>query len=196
MMDLAVMQEAIRQAVLTCTELDDERVQWVNTAIAGTWRAWPCADLVLSGPIRRGYDSRVREYDSGPDAVTTTQYGARELNVSVRIETENQEPGSSAHVYAGMLQTRLQRVSVRDALHAAGLALATNQKPVTMDFKSDDRMISLCVLDLVFNAAEVDVDTTASGDFIEQVTLESDTLDEPDGDPSPIQIDLTVPEEL
>lgn len=196
-MDLAAIKDAIRTAVANATEIPLANIQWVATAESGIWRAWPCVDLVFRAPTKLGWDNHLRAYDEATDKLTRTIAGPRTFRVEVRVETDRQDGGYEAMTYIMRLQTRLQRPAIRGSLADVGVNVATLGPGVDADITVDDRVVSLSVLDVVFNTVENDVDTTEVGDYAESLRFEStpDKLRDPDGTAAEHQVTVTVPEE-
>lgn len=203
-MDLATIKEAIRTAVANATGLDIVRVQWVGTPESGQWRPWPCVDLVFRRPVKLGWDNHIRTFvptdpedPEGAGVLTRTIAGPRTFTVEIRVETDNQDGGAEAMTYVTRLQTRLQRPAIGGSLSAAGVNVATIADGVDADITVDDRVVSLSVLDVVFNAVENDVDTTEVGDYAESFRFETtpDLLRAPGGTAAEHQVTVTVPEE-
>lgn len=180
-MNWVSLQEAIRLAVANATGLTDvevnpghpvRKVEWTNRSSAGKYLSGPAVFLQLRSPRGVGVDETRREYDVGTDANVVTQCGIRVFTVSVRIENDSQTPGEeTVGALAGVLRTRLRRGSIRDALHTAGIALLSIERTVDADYRTpgEGRWCSASVTDLQLSAAENDLDTTDSGDFIESV---------------------------
>lgn len=196
-MNWARTQEAIRVLVSEAARIPLERVQWQDTAQAGTWRAYPCVDLVLKNPLAVGTDSFVRVDSRTDDApLEIQQVGARTFSVEVRIETTNQTPGAeSVGQLAGDLRSRLNWPALRERLSDSGsVAIARVQATLDANFNSDDRTHSLSITSVLFNAAENLLDTSDSGDYFDSLEVTSETLDHADG-PAPVQIHLIIPQE-
>lgn len=180
-MNWATIKEAVRQAVVSATGIDEQRVQWVNNPEAGTWRETPLVDLVLRNPRAIGVDETRTTYNEETDALEATQEGPREFTVSIRIETESQlDAEESVGQLASDLRTRLRRKGVKAALLVAGVSLARMERTVDSDFTADRRTVSLSVTDVVFCAAETDADSTYHGDYIETVEISSPSMGVPE----------------
>ena len=192
-MDLAAIAAKILTVAAQSSGLAEDRIAWVNSAGATEWTEFPNMELVSKGPQRaRAWDWTEKVYDSGTGKLTKTQVGPREMKVTFRVESVNQDPGSSAEQYVSNIQTRLQRGSIQEALAASGLALATLSDLTIADYAIDDRMNSVAQIDVLFNLAESDVDDTDNGDWFNIVHLSSQKLKNPDGTDAATQIDLTV----
>lgn len=191
-MNLQTIQAAILQAVAAASGVPASRVAWSGAREAATWRSAVLIDLTLTGPSRVAWDEERTVYDEDTDELVLSLVGPRELRVDVKIESLDQTPGASAHQTASTLITRLQRASVQALLDAVGVSLATTSRPVNMDYKSDGRMVSVVIVELLFNAIEVDLDTTFDGERVEHFTFESESFINPDGTLGP-QVSLIVP---
>lgn len=179
-MNWGTIKEAIRQAVISATELEDGRVQWVNNPSAGTWRNSPLVDLVLGVPQAVGVDEIRSVYDEEADKLVRTVEGPRQFMVSVRIEAESQlDTEESVGQLASDLRTRMRRPSLLAALRLAGVSLARMEPTIGQDFLADDRMVSLSITDMLFLSAETDTDTTDPGDYIQTAEVSSESLGVP-----------------
>lgn len=189
-MNWITIQEAIRVAVRDACGLSDTNasgrascaVVWAKSKEAGGHRPSPHVDLLLRNPVGVGRDETRTEYDEDTDSITETQCGNRYFTVSIRIETDDQRPGSeSVADRAGKLRTRLFRQSILAALREATVAISEILPTQDFDYQEDDREVSVSITDVVFSAAENDVDTTSDGAYIKTVTITSKgTGDEPD----------------
>lgn len=191
-MDWGALQDACVAAVQGATGLTSVRFGGESSA----WRNDVYVDLSLRSPVALGIDEYRTDYAAtDPDDVAAV-CGIRTFVLSVRIEAVDHIDGAdSPGHYAGLLRTRLRRPTILAALAAAGIALARIEKTVEQSFVAEDRAYSLSVTDVLVSVAETDPDTTADpSDYIESVTVDSDTLDDPDGEPHDPQVDLEIPE--
>lgn len=197
-MNWATIRNAIKAAVVASTGIAD--VQWRNSKEAGGWRGGenglnPYIDLVLRSPQTLGQDETRYTFNAGTDQQAKTQVGNRRMIVSVRIHNHSQAEGEEAvGALASLLRTRLHWAGVLANLRTAGVALSAIQPTVDADFTEDDREVSLAIVDVVFLAGESDTDTTATGDYIQSVEIESDKLRDVDGTdlPADLQIHKTI----
>ena len=192
-MDWATIRETIRSTIGYVAGVASTDIRWVGTPEAGTWHNSPHIDLVLSRVAAVGVDESRYEYLPDPDdAVKMTQAGQWEITVMVRVEADSQVNGEEAvGQLMSNIRTRLRRPEILSALQTNGLALARIEDTINADFVTQDRMVSLAQTNLLFLAAESDYLDDFS-DFIENVQLDSDTLDDPAGDPEDPQISILV----
>lgn len=171
-MNWADIKEAIRQAGILATGLDEGVVQWEQTAEAGVWMESPWLELRLKTPGAIGVDEYRHTYDSDTDSLVHTQEGVRTFVVSFRLHSESQDPGETAlGQLASNLRTRLRRPGVKALLLAEDVALARIEPTVDADYEGDGRRVSLSITDVVFSGAETDTDTDNAGDYIHTVEM-------------------------
>lgn len=190
-MNWTTIRSAIRSAVISASGLTD--VEWRNTGASSGMRLDPHVDLVLRSPVGIGIDEPRYTYDEDTDQLIPALSGQRSFAVSVRIVSQDQGDGAeSVGARSSSLRTRLRRESVAAALYAAGISLASIRETIEQDFESDDRMFSLGITDIIFLAAENDVDDVAAGDWIKSTQIDSDTLRDVDGLATEEQISLLI----
>lgn len=186
-MNFAAIREAIRVAVRDATGAPDSDVSWAGTVGQSAWQNIPAAsgrppmsvELKITSVEASGIDEVRYHYDSGTDTRTEELCGNREITVSVKIESDSQDDGEeSPGQLASYLRARLRRPSALRALQAAGLGLAEIHATTNVDYVDQDRMLSVSVTDLLFNAAESDVSAPSSTGWIDsvKVTLLPDLL--------------------
>jgi hypothetical protein len=191
-LDWNLVRNAFSLAVSAATGIVPESIAWVNTSDAGTWQAFPYVEIKLRSVRRLGDDSEV--YSVSEDALVTTMVGPREAIVEVRITSDNQDEAEAVGVVAERLRTRIQRASVLEILSNSGIGLGSLRPSVEADFRGESgRMLSVSVTEVALNLIQVDVDETASADFVEHVTYKAETIKKENGADSPIQPLITVP---
>lgn len=184
-MDWTTQLEAVRQAVITCTGLQDftgasgtvtvQRVSWVNKPEAARWAQGAIADLELGSITNEVRDETRYEYDADGDKNVPTVSGWRRVSLSVRIMVDSQADSSSAPtLYSGRLRTRMRRDGVIEALAAAGVTIVGVGPTVVSDFEEPNtsRIWSAAVVDLDLRITEWDTDTEDDGDYIQTVEAE------------------------
>ena len=103
--------------------------------------------------------------------------------------------GFATRVVAGAFSTEFRDVSLaeRFALRAVGVSIADMQPTQTIDFKHQDRDLSVAVIDVLMNGVSNDVDDSAgAGDVVESVHVMSSELLDVDGEPTSHQIDEEI----
>lgn len=183
------MRSAIRAAVVSATGLAASRVYWGDTKEECAMRLSPSVKLKLRSPQDVGWDEVRYEFDEEEDKLVPMQCGQRRFVVTVSVEAQDQTDGREAvGALSSTLRTRLQRPSVREALRTSGIALSDVLTTQEHDYSAEDRRVSVGVTDVVFLAAENDVDTSDPGDYISNAELTSSFGVLPD-------ITFNVPEE-
>lgn len=165
-------------------------VEWSDSAEASAMRKLPRIDLSVKALQGFGNDETRRDVDPDTGDMTTSIYGHRRLTFSIRVESD-QATGAEPLTIADRLRVRLMRDSVIEAMRNEKLALAGFAPTQVIDFKRDGRALCVAVLDVFLNAAEIDIDDTASGAF-DRVVADSESLTDPDGNPNPSQIHIDV----
>lgn len=104
------------------------------------------------------------------DEMTPTVQGSRECRLQFAVEvTADQRAGFSAAAIAERARTRLSRPSVRAALEAAGLALASVGAATQADYPADQRMVSRSLFEITLNGHASEADTTSRTSYIATV---------------------------
>ncbi|MCK4717653.1 MAG: hypothetical protein KAT70_03200 [Thermoplasmata archaeon] len=171
-MNWATIKEAIRQAAIAATGLEDASVQWMDTVEAGVWTESPWCELLLRSPGSIGVDEYRHTYNAYTDSLEHTVEGVRTFVVSFRLHSESQVGGETAlGQLASNLRTRLRRPSVKALLLAVDVALARMESTVDAGYNGDGRSVSLSITDVLFSASETDADTTADGAYIHTVEM-------------------------
>jgi len=173
-MDWAAIRAAIRTAVVSATGLAASRVYWGDTKEEAAMRLSPSIKLKLRSPQDVGWDETRYEFDEEEDKLVPVRCGQRRFVVTISVEAQDQTDGrESVGALSSTLRTRLQRASVRAALRTSGVALSDVLTTQEHDYSAEDRRISVGITDVVFLAAENDVDTSDPGDYI--ATVEATT---------------------
>lgn len=210
-MNLSEIQEAIRVAVRDSLGFSDtntsgraaNRVVWARSKEAGGARSTPRVDLLLKSNAIIGLDETRHEFDSDADELTPSLCGVRALRVEVRIESDNQRPGEEESVggLAARMRTRLYQRGILSALSLSGVALNDVGRTEEREFKREARSVSVSVTEVLFSAAENDIDTSAgSGDYIARTTVRSYSGADPtllgeSGSPTETQVSTVIPPE-
>lgn len=195
-MNWTAQQAAIKAAVVAALGVSASQVRWQHEADAATWAPFPSVLLSLRNPRGLGIDQVRYDYDAQAEALIPTYEGPREVTVEIKIESDSQVPGADAvGQLSSQLRTRLRWHRIRAELDTAELGLSTIGQTVQADYRSDGRMVSAAVTEVLLLAAETESDTVSSGIYFDTVEVESETLNGPDGEPLPEQENLTIPEE-
>jgi len=130
-----------------------------------------------------GIDEPIREYDEKTDQLNTTYYGNRRLVLSVLVEADQI---SQAVEILERLRIRLQRQSIKDQLHAIGMAVEEIGTSTDVNARWDDRQIVAAVLDITFGFRVCDFDDTPmiGGGYIEKINDPNDPPIEPGPGPA------------
>lgn len=104
------------------------------------------------------------------DEMTPTVQGSRECRLQFAVEvTADQRAGYSAAALAETARTRFTRPSIRAALEAAGLALASVGAATQADYAADQRMVSRSLFEVVLNAHASEPDEAGRTSYIATV---------------------------
>lgn len=194
-MNFETIRAALKTACVAASGLSDAgAVEWKGTKEASYARPLVRCDMTLRSIRGVGNDETRREYNVTDDVQDVTICGQRQGTWTLRFETDDGSDSGIALGYATRAQARLQRQSITDDLDAANVAVVGFDAIQTFDnVKVQDRVISVAVLDVQLNLAEIDTDDTpGAGEYIASVDIATDTLDNEAGDPVGNQISLTV----
>jgi hypothetical protein len=156
----ATWQEAVRDAVVLASGVRDVDVFWAGTKEVGFAHKSPRISLSCNTFARIGRDEKRRKF-TAPSTRTVAHVGNRRITISVRVESDDQAPGSSAVAVAGLLTTRIDFAAVRALLKPAKIVVLEVLPGVTRDYATQSRMLSVSVVDLICLAAESLLDTGA-----------------------------------
>lgn len=183
MIDFATVAPAIKDAV-TALGYAGVSVPTGATAPEATWSRRPKGftppvpqlDLTLSitsiGQIG-GRDETRYTYDSGTNSYIPRQYGQRQLNVQIKVESFNDTDSLWCWGVAENIRTGLDTASVRDTLMAACVAVVNvSGDIVRFEISRDNRTISACIVSAVFVAPLSDSNEVAIN-HIETIDLTS-----------------------
>jgi hypothetical protein len=193
-MNWAAMRPAIVDAVQQATGLSmPGAVVWDGTMQASEWRPPVIVNLGQPTVLDVGSDEERRSFTATPTpARTITRSGMRQINLVVKIETQDQSDAAVALIYADRLRVRLGRQSVIETLRAAGLTVANVGNSIPVRTIRQGRVLSVYATEMLFNAVENDTDdTVGASNWIEDMTGQSQFKD-PDGTTSPTQADVVV----
>lgn len=195
LMDYEAIRAALKVAAVSASGLSaDGAVEWKGAAPAGVWRPELRCDMSIRSVSGVGDDEDQVVYNPDTDTQDVTQIGQRRFTWTLRFESPDGGDAGFALTYSERFRTRIFRQAILDALQtAAGVAIADLEATQVLEnVKLNDRLVSVAVIDVLCNAAENDADDTADVGIIEQVVVESNTLDGEDGTPADNQIDMTV----
>jgi hypothetical protein len=182
-MNWAAIRPALLSAVVQTTGLKPSCVFWKGSKEEAGWTSGGvAAKCSIASPGAFGRDEIRSSYDAVTQTRTVTISGARRFTFTVRFETQDGSDSGIAVTYADRLRARIRRRSIADALRAAEVSVATIQDTQTIDgVKSQSRVLSVAVVDLIMNGVENDVDTTeGAGDWVKQASM-TGTLTNADG---------------
>lgn len=179
MTDIATYKTAIK----TWVEAQGSGItaQWRDQE--GGWQPKTRARLHLSNVVPRGVDTIRYDQDAtlaaGVDYIPTFS-GCREITLSIEITSRDQSGSNVAIWYLDKLRRSLRKVSVRDALRAAGLGFATTGPTQDLSSLVDDRLESKAQMDVFFNAVVNEEDEDEADSVVETWKVTTD-FTEPDG---------------
>lgn len=164
-MNLATIQEAFRQAVVLASGVPTGDVFWSGAKEDGYFHNSPRVVISMLTLARVGRDEK-RAAFTAPSTRTVAHCGNRRMTLSVRVESDRQDPGNNAQAVASLLATRIDFRGPRALLKAANIAVTDVMQGITRDVVVQSRKLSVSVVDFVVYGAESLVDTDA-GNWIE-----------------------------
>lgn len=175
-MDIAAIQAAIRSAIGTALTLPDvgnyKPIVWEDTNASSSWNApaSPRVRLKMHEPQGIGQDAVAYKFTDPKLLPIVT--GPRQFMVTVRIAAETQTPGAEPVGYTAMrLRSRLRWPRVAKILADADVAVALIRPTINASVTLDGRQTAMALVDLIFQTAENDTDTSAEGGYFTQVAL-------------------------
>lgn len=166
-------------------------VEWADTSAAGVFRNYPRVDLSVRSIVAYGDDEARIDVDE-LDVRTEYLSGHRRFTWSIRVESDRAGSGQVLTV-SDRIRTRLARRDAYATLLAAELAVADLASTQVLEFEKDGRRYTVAVLDVFMNCAENDTDESDNaGETVEQASISSEYLLNPDGEQNPRQVDFEV----
>ena len=124
-----------------------------------------------------------------PDTMQVDRLGWRKTTVSVRVEKHEQSDLGVALNTADLLATYLRSFNNQSSLNSI-------KNAQTLEYIEDDREVSVCVFDMIWNVLIDKLDATAQ-DYFQQVEVASDVKDETQIIlPNPPNFDVFIPETI
>lgn len=197
-MDWGAIRPVLKSAVASClgytSPADMARVEWKGKKQAAYGRGLGVRVDMSIGAVRGvGNDEQLLEYSGTEDANIVTLSGIRQITWTLRVESDDQDDGTIAQVYADRIRIRLGRESIAATLRAVGVAVADVLLTQPMSYRFQDREHSVVVMDVQLNGVENDRDDSiGAGDWIETINVKSETLYREDGTPANPQLDFNV----
>lgn len=162
-------------------------VEWADTPEASYMRSYPRVDLSIRSVVSYGDDEQridVNDLDERIEFIS----GPRRFTWQVKVEADQGSLGEVLTV-ADRIKARLGRRDAYAILLDAGLAAADWTDTQVIEFQKDGRTYPVATFDVFVNCAENDQDESEyAGETIEQVSLASEYLLDPDGGNNPNQI--------
>lgn len=189
-----LIRSTIQAAVVAMTGVSPSLVVWrgslaEKSIVVGT-KIVLTANSVRSVGVEENLYEEVENPNS--NALESTLVGQRVFTLSFQVETQNQ-PEGTARVLIDRIRIRLRRPSINAILSRASLAVAEELGTTHNDYLASGREVSIATMDVLMNANDVDRDDSiGAGDWIGEVLIESDTIDEAPGEPFDPQISLDV----
>jgi hypothetical protein len=166
-------------------------VEWKDQSSSAGWRGPAVANMSHTGERTIGCDEVRGTFNPGTQQKDILRCGNRQFDFTVRFEIEDASNTAIAAGYASKLRTRLFRPYVGEQLRAAGISIVDVKPTVAFDFKQQDRMLSVAVVEITFNAAENDTDDSpGAGNWIQSVSAQGQWTEE---DGSTLSDDVEVP---
>lgn len=193
-MNWATMRAALKAQAIAASGLSAPgAVEWKGSKEAGYSRPFPRCDMSLRSIVPQGVDEVFEEYNVDTDLLDVKVIGWRQMTWTLRVESENHADASIPLVHSERLRARLRRPSIGAALRAAGIGVSTIESTQLVAFKSQDRDAPVAVIDVILNLVENDTDDTAeAGEFVQLVTGQSDTINDPTNLPAREQVTIRV----
>jgi hypothetical protein len=160
--NLATIQEAIRDAVVSATDVRDPDVYWAGSKEAGYAHQSPKVELSCPAFVKVGQGER--RADGSAPGKPVTHVGDRRLTITVKFEVDNGTPGASGLHYAARLTTRIDWRAPKALLKPAKCAVTWVSGARDMSYVTQSRKVSVVVVEMIVHAAEVDIDTSGSAD--------------------------------
>ena len=127
-----------------------------------------------------GLDFESHEYRDDEDDVLETAEGNRQLVVEFKITSHDEFAAETAEHRLGLLRNRAFRASSRATLRAVDLSVARVEPLVRLDaVDSNGHTLSVCTVDVLFNAYAYDSAGAESNSYIAIVIMSSDLHDVP-----------------
>jgi hypothetical protein len=183
---------AIRTTLLDVVRLVDGldhsgAVEWADTAQASYARSYPRVDLSIRSVLHYGTSEQRIEVSELDDRIEYIS-GPRRLTWQVRVESDQASLGEAVYI-ADRIRSQINRRDAYALLLDAGLAVSEAMPIQVIDFEKDGRKYTVAVLDMYVNAAEnTQDDSDYAGETIEQVSLASEYIRDPDGGISTNQV--------
>ena len=171
------------------------QVFWVNRPIG--YVREPHFICRLTGPLTNGHDARTFEYVAANDTLQPTVSGNRTLTLSIQVRSFQPKDGFDAIEHTNKIVDSRRDLSVMALFKAAELGFRRVVSNLPLDqlaFNNgdyDNRELSAAELVLAFHAYGYYEGAEIA--HVENWGVKSDTLNNPDGTPGPIQIDETMP---
>lgn len=193
-MNWAAVRSALIDAVRDVAGLDHSgAVEWADTSEASYARNYPRVDLSIRSVVTYGTDEPRIDINDLDDRLEFVS-GPRRLTFQVRVESDQATLGEAVYV-ADRVRSQIGRRDTYALLLAGGLAVAQMMPIQVIDFEKDGRKYVVAVLEMYVNAAENEQDTSEfAGETIEQVSVASEYIEDPDGGNNPNQVQLEVNE--
>lgn len=190
---------AVRPTLLDVVRLidgldDDSAVAWADSSESAYHRKFPRVDISINSLVSYGEDEQrieINEFGHRNEFIS----GPRRFTWNVRVETSKADYGEAMAI-ADRIRTRLNRRDAYALLLDAGLAVADYTPVQVVSVKGDARSYSIATFDVFVNCAENDQDESDyAGETIEQASIASEYIADPDGGNNPNQVQLEVSED-
>lgn len=166
-------------------------VEWGDTSEASYARKYPRVDLSIASVISYGDDETRIDVNALDDRMEYIS-GPRRFTWSIRVEADEASLGEILTV-SDRIKARLGRRDAYAIFLDAGLAAADYSPTQVLSFDMDGRKLAAATFDVFVNCAENDQDESEyAGETIEQASIASEYVLDPDGDNNPNQIAIEV----
>lgn len=164
------LKNAVRQWAATGTGIPLERVFWSKQN--ATRKAYPYVTLNVIADVTVHRDEKRKEEQGG--RIVTTIYENKLVTVQVKVVNlaagSDAVPPPTADSFMSRARIMLKTDGQEAAFEAAGIALNNTGGLVDLDDQDGERWLSVCAMDVSFNAVESYTDPV-SNDYVETAEL-------------------------
>ncbi len=184
--------DAIRPAIAELTRklmpADNAiQVEWKGAINAVAWRKGPRATLSMRSIRGVGND------EWRWDGATKRYAGMRQATLTIKLEGESALDDQIIFAAADRFRMGLRFESSTALLNRLGLAVATIEPTLTIEFNTQTNSRSVAVIDVQLNAVDNQVDDNeGASDWIDKADVASQNLIGEDGEPASHQFDEEI----
>jgi hypothetical protein len=166
-------------------------VTWADAGAAAYYRKFPRVDLSVLAVATYGEDEHRIDIDELDQRIEYVS-GPRRITLTIKVESDQGGAGESMTI-ADAIRTGLRSRASSATFLAAEIAVADITGTQFLHYKADGRSYSVATMDVILNAAGNTVDDSEyAGETIEQASIASEYITDPDSGNNPNQISLEV----